>query len=84
MSPNMLSSAGYLENNPFEAEFNGDYDDDISTCPTDSEIDNNSSLPKQLSEQHNLASCANARCLLLKKINSIGQNGTSVSRADCY
>lgn len=74
MSPSTLSPTSDLEDNPFEAEFNGDsdYDDiddglDFSTPPTDSEINNfavlNSSLPlpDQLPEQHHLASYANAK-----------------------
>ena len=72
MSPSALSPAGDLEDNPFEAEFNGDYDDDdiddgldFSTPPIDGEINNfavlNSSLPDQLPEQHHLASYANAK-----------------------
>lgn len=74
MSPTVLSPSGDLEDNPFEAEFNGDYDDDeiddgldFSTPPLDGEINNfavlNSSLPlpDQLPEQHHLASYANAK-----------------------
>ncbi|KAF8555084.1 Pkinase-domain-containing protein [Imleria badia] len=59
-SPNALSPSGDLEDNPFEAEFNGNYDDDdddddiddgldFSTPSVDGEINNfavlNSSLP---------------------------------------
>lgn len=75
MSPSALSPVGDLEDNPFEAEFNGDYDDDddiddgldFSTPSMDGEINNfavlNSSLPlpDQLPEQHHLASYANAK-----------------------
>ncbi|KAF9225155.1 Pkinase-domain-containing protein [Gyrodon lividus] len=74
MSPGALSPASDLEDNPFEAEFNAEYDDDdiddgldFSTPPIDGEINNfavlNSSLPlpDQLPEQHHLASYANAR-----------------------
>jgi hypothetical protein len=56
MSPSTLSPTSDLEDNPFEAEFNGDDDDndiddglDFSTPPIDDEISNfavlNSSLP---------------------------------------
>jgi carbon catabolite-derepressing protein kinase len=74
MSPSTLSPTSDLEDNPFEAEFNGDDDDndiddglDFSTPPIDDEISNfavlNSSLPlpHQLPEQHHLASYANAK-----------------------
>ncbi|KAG8219226.1 kinase-like domain-containing protein [Butyriboletus roseoflavus] len=74
-SPGALSPTGDMEDNPFEAEFNGDYDDDddiddgldFSTPSMDGEINNfavlNSSLPlpDQLPEQHHLASYANAK-----------------------
>lgn len=75
MSPSVLSPTGDLEDNPFEAEFNGDYDYDdddmddgldFSTPSIDAEINNfavlNSSLPlaDQLSEHH-LTSYANAK-----------------------
>ncbi|KAL4068848.1 kinase-like domain-containing protein [Scleroderma yunnanense] len=72
-SPTSLSPAGDLEDNPFEAEFNGNYDDDdlddgldFST-PADGEPNNfavlNSSLPlpDQLPEQHHLTSYASAK-----------------------
>lgn len=75
LSPNALSpGGGDNEENPFEAEFNGDDDDDadfddgldFSTPPvTDSEINHfavlNSSLPEQLPEPHHLASYATAK-----------------------
>jgi carbon catabolite-derepressing protein kinase len=77
LSPNALSPGGVdLEENPFEAEFNGDdYEDDeediddgldFSTPPTnENEINNfavlNSSLPDQLPEPHHLASYASAK-----------------------
>jgi carbon catabolite-derepressing protein kinase len=76
VSPNALSpGGGDNEENPFEAEFNGDDDDDadsiddgldFSTPPiTESEINNfavlNSSLPEQLPEPHHLASYATAK-----------------------
>ncbi|EGN93677.1 hypothetical protein SERLA73DRAFT_97615 [Serpula lacrymans var. lacrymans S7.3] len=72
LSPSVLSPGGDMEENPFEAEFNGEYDDDeiddgldFSTPPIDTEINNfavlNSSLPEQLPEQHHLASYANAK-----------------------
>ncbi|KAG6335013.1 hypothetical protein ID866_4080 [Astraeus odoratus] len=74
LSPSALSPTGDLEDNPFEAEFNGDYEDDdlddgldFSTPPPDGECNNfavlNSSLPlpDQLPEQHHLASYANAK-----------------------
>lgn len=68
----MLSSAGDLEDNPFEAEFNGDDDDDdpddgLDFSTMDGECNNfavlNSSLPlpDQLPEQHHLASYVNAK-----------------------
>ena len=60
-----------MEENPFEAEFNGDYsEDDVDdgldfTPPTDTEFSNfavlNSSLPGQFPEQHHLASYVDAR-----------------------
>ncbi|KAH7886390.1 kinase-like domain-containing protein [Phlebopus sp. FC_14] len=74
ISPGALSPSGDREDNPFEAEFNGDYDDDdiddgldFSTPTIDAEINNfavlNSSLPlpDQLPEQHHLASYYNAK-----------------------
>ncbi|KAF8837621.1 Pkinase-domain-containing protein [Paxillus ammoniavirescens] len=73
MSPGALSPTSDLEENPFEVEFNGQYeDDDIDdgldfSTPLDGEINNfavlNSSLPlpDQLPEQHHLASYANAK-----------------------
>ncbi|KAI6154225.1 kinase-like domain-containing protein [Pisolithus tinctorius] len=74
MSPAALSPATDLEDNPFEAEFNGDSDDDdrddgldFSTPSVNGECNNfavlNSSLPlpDQLPEQHHLASYANAK-----------------------
>jgi carbon catabolite-derepressing protein kinase len=72
LSPNAISpGSGEPEVNPFEAEFNGDDDDededglDFSTPPLDeNEVNNfavlNSSLPEQLPEPHHLASYANA------------------------
>ena len=73
ISPNALSpSAGTeLEENPFESEFT-DYDEDglddargIATPQNETEINNfavlDTSLPKQLPEQHHLASYANAK-----------------------
>jgi carbon catabolite-derepressing protein kinase len=73
LSPNTVSPGGDLEVNPFEAEFNGDDDDDeiddgldFSTPPLDeNEVNHfevlNSSLPEQLPEPHHLASYANAK-----------------------
>ncbi|KIJ13810.1 hypothetical protein PAXINDRAFT_100499, partial [Paxillus involutus ATCC 200175] len=73
MSPGALSPTSDIEENPFEVEFNGQYeDDDIDdgldfSTPLDGEINNfavlNSSLPlpDQLPEQHHLASYANAK-----------------------
>jgi carbon catabolite-derepressing protein kinase len=76
VSPNALSPVGGdNEENPFEAEFNGDDDDDadsiddgldFSTPPiSESEINNfavlNSSLPEQLPEHHHLASYVSAK-----------------------
>ena len=75
LSPGALSpGGGDLEENPFEAEFGGDYDeDDVDdgldfTPPTDTEISNfavlNSSLPEQQQqqpEQHHLASYMTAK-----------------------
>jgi carbon catabolite-derepressing protein kinase len=72
VSPNAISPGGNdLEENPFETEFNGDYDaDDLDdgidfTPPADVESNNfavlNSSLPEQLPEQHHLASYMTAK-----------------------
>jgi carbon catabolite-derepressing protein kinase len=74
LSPNAVSpGGGDLEENPFEAEFNGgdsdedDIDDglDFSTPPVDENENHfavlNSSLPDQLPEPHHLASYANAK-----------------------
>lgn len=77
LSPNALSSGGGdLEENPFEAEFNGEYegdeDDEIDSGldftppPEANEINNNfavlnSSLPDQLPEQHHLTSYMSAK-----------------------
>ena len=78
MSPNAISpGGGDIEENPFEAEFNGEYSEDddedefndgldFSTPPiNEAEINNfavlNSSLPEQLPEPHHLASYASAK-----------------------
>jgi len=74
LSPGTLSPAIDLEENPFEAELNGEYDDDdiddgldFSTPPVDGDLNTfavlNSSLPlpDQLPEQHHLASYASAK-----------------------
>ncbi|KAG5644955.1 hypothetical protein DXG03_007325 [Asterophora parasitica] len=77
LSPSALSpGGGELEENPFEAEFNDEYDDDdeelvddgldFTPPPEDNpEISNfavlNSSLPEQLPEQHHLTSYVSAR-----------------------
>ncbi|KAF7436002.1 Protein kinase [Pleurotus ostreatus] len=74
LSPAALSAGGGdLEENPFEAEFNGEYeddpDDDDDPFPVppleNAEINNfsvlNSSLPEQLPEQHHLTSYMSAK-----------------------
>ncbi|KAG6901573.1 hypothetical protein C0995_010341 [Termitomyces sp. Mi166 len=74
LSPGTLSPAGGdLEENPFDAEFNTEYDEellddglDFTPPPEDNpEISNfavlNSSLPEQLPEQHHLTSYVSAK-----------------------
>lgn len=74
LSPAALSAGGGdLEENPFEAEFNGEYDDDADDDDDpfpvppleNAEINNfsvlNSSLPEQLPEQHHLTSYMSAK-----------------------
>ncbi|KAF5352591.1 hypothetical protein D9756_006254 [Leucocoprinus leucothites] len=75
LSPSALSPSGNdAEDNPFEAEFNGDYDEDEdgelafmspSIDPNNSHTNTfavlNTSLPIQLPEQHHLTSYASAK-----------------------
>jgi carbon catabolite-derepressing protein kinase len=75
LSPNALSPGGNeAEDNPFEAEFNADYDEeddgelDFMTPPIDPDNQHantfavlNSSLPQQGPEQHHLASYVSAK-----------------------
>jgi carbon catabolite-derepressing protein kinase len=69
VSPNTKSpNSGELEENPFETEFNAEYEADDGldfTPPPDSESNNfavlNSSLPEQLPEPHHLASYMTAK-----------------------
>ncbi|KAJ3574349.1 hypothetical protein NP233_g1835 [Leucocoprinus birnbaumii] len=75
LSPSALSPGGNdAEDNPFEAEFNGDYDEtdspeyDFMSPPIDPDNPHantfavlDSSLPVQLPEQHHLASYASAK-----------------------
>ncbi|KIK02548.1 hypothetical protein K443DRAFT_677498 [Laccaria amethystina LaAM-08-1] len=69
VSPSVLSPGGDAEANPFEAEFNAEYDEDegeddeldfTSPILPENEVNTfavlNSSLPEQLPEQHHLAS----------------------------
>ncbi|KAJ8514810.1 hypothetical protein ONZ45_g7707 [Pleurotus djamor] len=75
LSPAALSpGGGDLEENPFEAEFNGEYEDDddedddpfaLMPAVENPEINNfsvlNTSLPEQLPEQHHLTSYMSAK-----------------------
>jgi len=69
VSPSVLSPGGDVEANPFEAEFNAEYDEDegeddeldfTSPALPENEVNTfavlNSSLPEQLPEQHHLTS----------------------------
>ena len=92
MSPSALSPAGYLEDNPFEAEFNDDHDDDddldddLTSQPVLSMVKSvilpSSTLPSPNNTTLHSTPTRNTRGLPSRKRNSIRQNDTLVSGAD--